>query len=158
MLDSDLAEIFGVATKVFNQAVQRNHQRFPADFMFLLTGKEFSALKSQFVTSKTEGRGGRRKLPNVFTEHGALMAANLLNSPRAAEMSVYVVRAFVRLRALVVDTKELAARLDELERNVAGHDQALQTIVAAVRQLTNPPPTPPRPRIGFSRDGKNLPT
>src|SRR5579863_5241152 len=106
MLDADLAEVYGVTTKALNQAVKRNADRFPADFAFLLTRQEVASLRSQIVTSKS--RGGRRYLPYAFTEHGAIMAANVLNSPRAVQMSVFVVRAFVKMRALLSDSRELA--------------------------------------------------
>ena len=155
MLGLDLAEIFGVPNFRLTEAVKRNRKRFPKDFTFQLTPEEVTILTSQIAISRP-GWGGRRAPPYAFTEHGAIMLASVLNSPRAVEMSIYVVRAFVQLRVMIVDHKELAARLEELEGKVSGHDQALQTIVAAVRQLTNPPPAPPRPRIGFSRDGKSL--
>jgi hypothetical protein len=116
--------------------------------MFSLSRQEFAALISQDATSK--GRGGRRKLPNVFTEHGAIMAANVLNSGRAIEVGVYVVRAFVRLREMMGTNKEVAARLDELDRKVAGHDETIRALVHAIRQLMeSPPPTPRRRSIGF---------
>ena len=115
MLDNDLAELYGVETKVLNQAVKRNAGRFPEDFMFQLTAIEFENLKSQFVTSSWE-HGGRRKLPWAFTEHGAIMAAAVLNSPRAVEMSVFVVRAFVHLRDFARTHAELGKQLATLER------------------------------------------
>lgn len=158
MLGPDLAEIFGVDGFRLNQAVKRNRDRFPSDFLFQLTREEVTNLTSQIVMSKPR-HGGRRTLPYAFTEHGAIMLASVLNSPRAVEMSVHVVRAFVRLKAMVASSRELSSRLDELELRVGGHDQALQVLVAAIRQLTSPPqqpPPPPRPRIGFSLDGKGL--
>jgi hypothetical protein len=130
-----------------NEQVRRNGERFPADFAFQLTTQEAADLKSQIATSSS-GWGGRRKLPFVFTEHGALMAANVLNSPRAVQMSVYVVRAFLRLRRWVADQSELVVKLAELERRVAGHDQELKAVVRAIRQLMTPPETSKR-RIGF---------
>jgi ORF6N domain len=114
--------------------------------MFALSQEEFAALISQNAASK--GRGGRRKLPHVFTEHGAIMAANVLNSGRAIEVGVYVVRAFVRLREMVATNKEVAARLDELDRKVAGHDKSIRTLVQAIRQLMTPP-AKARRSIGF---------
>jgi hypothetical protein len=147
ILDSDLAALYGVETRRLNEQVRRNGERFPADFAFQLTGQEAADLKSQIATSSS-GWGGRRKLPFVFTEHGALMAASVLNSPRAVQMSLYVVRAFLRLRRWVADQSELAMKLAELERKVAGHDQDLKAVVQAIRQLTTPPETPRR-RIGF---------
>ena len=115
LLDSDLAEIYGVPTKVFNQAIKRNEARFPLDFRFQVSSAEFVNLKSQFVTSSWE-HGGRRKLPWAFTEHGAIMAASVLSSPRAVEMSVFVVRAFVHLRDFARTHAELAKQLATLER------------------------------------------
>jgi hypothetical protein len=155
LLDTELADLYGVTTKRFNEQVRRNRERFPADFMFQLTAEEAEALRSQIATSKAVGRGGRRYLPYAFTEHGAIMAATVLNSPRAVEMSVYVVRAFVKLRELLVSNKELARRLDELEarieKKLATHDQAIAAILSAIRQLMNPPPPKRRP-IGFTAD------
>ena len=153
LLDSDLAALYGVPTKRFNEAVKRNTAKFPGEFMFQLTAEEFAALRSHFATSNI-GRGGRRHLPRVFTEHGALMAATLLNSPRAIEVSVYVVRAFVQLRDLLAGNKEVAQRFRELERRLekrlAAHDVAIADILAAIRQLINPPEPAKRP-IGFVR-------
>ena len=149
MLDSDLAELYGVTTKRFNEQIKRNLDRFPEDFMFGLTEKEFSTLRSQFATSKTGGRGGRRYLPNVFTEHGALMAASVLNTPRAVEVSVFVVRAFVHLREMALSHKELSGKLDELERKVSGHDKAITGLIHAIRELSTPPDKP-KGKIGFT--------
>jgi hypothetical protein len=146
ILDSDLARLYGVTTARLNEQVKRNQDRFPSDFMFALSQQEFTALISQNATSK--GRGGRRKLPIVFTEHGAIMAANVLNSGRAIEVSLYVVRAFVRLREATLANKEVAARLAELERRVMGHDEAIRSQVQTIRQLMAPPEKPPR-SIGF---------
>jgi hypothetical protein len=116
LLDTDLALLYDVPTKRFNEQVRRNLERFPADFMFQLTDEEWAALRSQFATLKS-GRGQHRKyLPFAFTEHGAIMAATILNSPRATEVSVYVVRAFVRLRVVLASNKDLSKRLDDLER------------------------------------------
>lgn len=148
LLDSDLAQLYGLETKKFNQQIRRNLERFPSDFMFELATEEFETLRSQNVTSN---RGGRRYLPMVFTEHGAIMAASVLNSPRAVEMSVYVVRAFVQLRELLVDHKALAAKLAELEKRVAGHDSALAEVISALRALMAQPQSTKRP-IGFTAD------
>lgn len=151
MLDSDLAELYGVTTKRFNEQVKRNLERFPADFMFQLTEEEGDSLRSQIATLKP-GRGQHRKyLPYVFTEHGAIMAASVLNSPRAVEMSVFVVRAFVQLRALLASSRELSKRLDELERKLSTHDQAIAGLIDAIRQLTATPAKFSRP-IGFTAD------
>lgn len=152
LLDSELAELYGVATKRFNEQVKRNLARFPADFMFQLTAQEAESLRSQFATLKAE-RGQHRKYhPYAFTEHGAIMAATILNSPRAVEMSVYVVRAFVQLRELLISNKEFAKRLDSLEarisRKLATHDQAITGIFKAIRELMHPPEPKKRP-IGF---------
>ncbi len=149
MLDSDLAAVYGVPTKRLNEQVRRNADRFPEDFMFRLGAAEWTALRSQFATLKG-GRGEHRKyLPCVFSEHGALMAANVLNSPRAFEASVYVVRAFVRLREMVGSNKALAAKLEELERKLGTHDQAIASLINAMRELMNPPAAAPKRRIGF---------
>jgi hypothetical protein len=151
MLDSDLAELYGVSTKRLNEQVRRNHRRFPGDFHFQLTAAETNSLRSQNATSKP-GRGGRRYRPSVFTEHGAVMVASVLNTPRAIEVSVFVVRAFVKLREMVAAHKELAHKLAELERKVGTHDDAIRSLIAAIRQLTAPPPEPKRGRIGFARE------
>jgi hypothetical protein len=150
LLDSDLAALYGVSTKRFNEQVRRNRERFPKDFMFQLTAQEADALRSQIATSKT-GRGGRRYLPYAFTEHGAIMAASVLNSPRAIEMSVFVVRAFVQLREMLTSNSALARKLDELERKYQHHDEAIAAILSAIRELMNPP-APKRRGIGFTAD------
>lgn len=150
MLDSDLASLFGVPTKRFNEQIKRNNTRFPPDFMFQLTQEEFDSLKSQIATSNT-GRGGRRYLPFVFTEHGAIMAATVLNSPLAVEMSVFVVRAFVKLREMLSTHKEVAHKIEELERKLAVHDEAIIGLFEAIRQLMEPP-TEKKTQIGFTPD------
>ena len=147
VLDSDLAALYGVPTKVLNQAVKRNLDRFPVDFMFPLTAEEFDGLRSQIVTSNV-GRGGRRHLPSVFTEHGVVMAASVLSSPQAVEVSVFVVRAFVKLRQLAMAHKDMAAKLDQLERKVGDHDESIRQLVSAIRQLMAVPAPKPR-RMGF---------
>ena len=136
ILDSDLSAIYGVDTRSLVQAVKRNIERFPSDFAFQLLADEYDSLRSQIVISK--GRGGRRYLPYAFTEHGAIMAANVLSSKEAVRMSVFVVRAFVKLRAVLATHKELADKLSELERKVGTHDQAIVSIIATIRQLTEP--------------------
>ena len=150
VLDFGLADLYGVPTSRLNQAVQRNLTRFPADFIFQLTNQELAGLKSQIVISN--GRGGRRHLPYAFTEHGAIMAATILNTPRAVEMSVYVVRAFVKFREVLAGHKELSKRLDELESRIdqrlGDQDVAIASILAAIRKLAGGPPPPSRP-IGF---------
>jgi len=159
ILDSDLAALYGVETKRFNEQVKRNTARFPADFMFQLTAEEADSLRSQFATLKT-GRGQHRKYqPYVFTEHGAIMAAMVLNSPRAVEVSVYVVRAFVRLREAAVMHKDLAERLTSLEEKTEAlsmsHDifsrntrNQMRQVFDALRELMTPLDPPKRP-IGF---------
>lgn len=148
MLDADLAELYEVETKRLNEQVKRNAGRFPADFMFQLSDEEFANLKSQFATSSW---GGRRARPYAFTEHGAIMAASVLNSDRAVEMSVYVVRAFVQLRELMLNHKALAQKLTELERRVSDHDHSLLDVIEALRELTAAPKVSKRP-IGFTVD------
>jgi hypothetical protein len=148
ILDADLAAIYGVTTGRLNEAVKRNAERFPEDFMFRLSVAEHAALISQIATSKP-GRGGRRKLPWAFTEHGAIQAANIVNSPRAITMGVYVVRAFVRLRELLASNTVLARKLDELERKYKHHDEAIVAVLAAIRELANPPAAKRR-GIGFT--------
>lgn len=146
MIDADLALLYGVPAKRFNEQVRRNLKRFPADFMFQLENQEFAILRSQFATSSW---GGRRYRPFAFTEHGAIMAASILNSARAIEVSVFVVRAFVAMREALVKNKEIGMRLNELERKVGTHDRAVGQILDALRQLTQAPEAPRRRRIGF---------
>jgi hypothetical protein len=151
MLDSDLAKIYGVKTSALNQALKRNLGRFPADFAFQASEEELESMMSQIVTSKM-GRGGRRKLPWVFTEHGALMLASILNSPVAVEASVRVVRAFVLMREQLAAHKELAQKLSELESRVSGHDESIRNLFEAIRQLVEPPLPEDRKQIGFMRE------
>ncbi|MEP6699377.1 MAG: ORF6N domain-containing protein [Verrucomicrobiota bacterium] len=146
MLDSDLADVYGVSTKRLNEQFRRNRQRFPEDFAFTLTDEELTSLRSQFATSNK--RGGRRSLPWVFTEHGAIMLASVLNSPMAVEASVRVVRAFVRLREMVSGNVQLAAKLAEFERRLDKHDSALVNLFAALRHLLEGPSKQKR-EIGF---------
>jgi ORF6N domain-containing protein len=147
ILDTDLAELYGVPVRQLNQQVKRNHERFPSDFVFQLTAREHTLLRSQIVISKL-ARGGRRYLPYAFTEHGAIMAATVLNSVRAVQMSVFVVRAFVRLRKMVTTNRQLAARIDELEYRLQDHDSDIQDLIEAIRELTDPT-NRRRRRIGF---------
>jgi hypothetical protein len=147
MLDSNLAAIYGTSTMRLNEQFRRNRQRFPKDFAFRLTSAEFKRLISQIAISK-KGRGGRRKLPWVFTEHGALMLASVLNSKVAIQASVRVVRAFVRLREMVAASAELAARLKELERRFDSHDEAIVELFAVLKRLLEPE-AKPRREIGF---------
>ena len=149
MLDSDLAGFYGETTKRFNQQVGRNLDRFPDDFMFQLDEQEFSALRLQTATLKS-GRGQHRKYrPYAFTEHGAIMAATLLNSPRATALSVYVVRAFVELRGMLSSNRELAAKVHQLERKVSAHERNIAELVDAMAGLLAAPAQPTKRSIGF---------
>jgi hypothetical protein len=148
LLDADLAALYGVATKVLVQAVKRNLERFPEDFMLRLTAKEWAALRSQFVTSN-EGRGGRQYAPYAFTEQGVAMLSSVLKSTRAITVNIEIMRAFVRMRELLASNKELAQKLVELERKFSSHDQAIAGILRAIRELMNPPAPKKRP-IGFT--------
>jgi len=189
ILDADLARLYGVPTRVFNQAIKRNRDRFPEDFAFRLTATEMPDLRSQSVTSSREpadaeanggnssqsvmtsngsraamssrrsqvvtysaGHGGRRHPSWAFTEHGALMAANVLRSARAIQMSVYVVRAFVRLREQAVANAAILKRLAEIDRALLEHDEALRALWTQLQPLLQPAPEPPRRRIGFRGD------
>jgi hypothetical protein len=154
ILASNLAAIYGVETKALNRAVKRNAEKFPDDFMFLVTREELANLKYQIGTSSWGGV--RRALPYAFTEHGAMMAANVLRSPRAAQMSVFVVRAFVRMRALLAGDRQLAKELAALEKKLTDrldvHESAIIGVLRRVMLLLDPPPSPPRPpkpKIGF---------
>jgi len=156
ILDSDLAKIYGVPTFRFNEAIKRNRHRFPPDFMFQLTTEEAAALRSQIAILK-KGRGQHRKYrPYAFTEHGALQAANVLRSPRAVQMSVFVIRAFIRMRQTLLGTRELAEKLAALEKKLTSrldvHEAAIVEVLQELMQILNPPPLPPEPprrRIGF---------
>jgi len=174
MLDADLARLYGVSTKRLNEQVKRNRHRFPEDFAFQLTSAEFASLKSQiaissqqpinsiennlnwsqFATSSSRHRGAVYR-PWAFTEYGAIMAANVLNSPRAIQMSVFVVRAFVKMRGVFADTRDLARKLAALEKELKGrldvHEASIVTVLQRVMDILDPPavPPPPKPRIGF---------
>jgi hypothetical protein len=153
ILDSDLAKLYGVQTFRFNEAVKRNRSRFPEDFLFQLSQEEAEILTSQSAILKT-GRGQHRKyLPWAFTEHGALQAANILNSPKAVTMSVYVIRAFIRLREELAANTTLEKRLAVIEKTLTTHDAALRDVIAKMRPLLLPPPEPPRKKMGFHGDG-----
>jgi hypothetical protein len=147
ILDSELAELYGVQVKRLNEQVKRNAKRFPQDFMFQISGKEVKNLRSQFATSRSS-HGGRRHLPYAFTEHGAIMAATVLSTKRAIEMSVFVVRAFVRLRDMLATNGKVVGKLLELERHLKGHDASIQAIIEAIRELMAPKPRRRR-QIGF---------
>jgi len=150
MLDADLASLYEVTTGNFNKAVQRNIKRFPKEFMFQLNKQEFTNLIFQIGTSRKWG--GRRKMPYAFTEHGALMAANILRSERAEAMSVYVIRAFLKLREIVAHNHKLAAKLTELEKQVQKHDKALVSVVHAIQQLIEEPKPKKKRSMGFISD------
>jgi hypothetical protein len=154
ILDADLALIYGVPTKILNKAVKRNLERFPYDFILQFTREELENLRFQFGTSSLHG--GRRYLPYAFTENGAIMAANVLNSPEAVRMSVFVVRAFVKMRDLLGGTKELARQLADLEKKLTArldvHESVIVDVLRRVMEILDPPPLPPEPpkrRIGF---------
>ncbi|MGH8047772.1 MAG: ORF6N domain-containing protein [Chthoniobacterales bacterium] len=170
ILDSDLARVYGVATKVLNQAVKRSPDRFPSDFAFQLKAEEFENLRSQIVTSSLEDvdgkginrsqivtsrHGGLRYRPWVFTEHGALMAANVLRSERAVQMSVYVVRAFIGQRAQLAEKADVLRRLEKIDEKLLEHDESLLIVWSQIKELMRRPPALPQPppapkrRIGF---------
>ena len=166
LLAEDLARLYGVSVKRLNEQVKRNADRFPEDFIFQLSKSEVEALsrsqiatldnrrilKSQIATSK---RGGNVKyLPYAFTEHGALMAANVLKSERAAQISVFVVRAFVKLRELLVNHRDLADKLDELEQRLQAHDHQIGGLIDAIRSLMTPPAEKKKPPIGYHTEAK----
>jgi hypothetical protein len=151
MMDRDLAELYKVPTKVLNQAVKRNIERFPEDFMFQLQKKELENWRSQFVTSNSEKMGLRYR-PYVFTEQGVAMLSSVLNSKRAIQVNIAIMRVFVKIKEMVVTHKELMYKLSELERKVEKHDGDICTVFEAIRQLMDPPPEKPKRRIGFHHD------
>ena len=166
ILDRDLARIYGVRTARLNQQIRRNTERFPADFCFQVTGNELADLMLQFATS-SKGWGGRRKLPYAFTEHGAIMAANVLNSGMAVQMSVFVVRAFVKMRETLAQNRQLAAKLTELEEKLTQrldvHEKAIIHLLDEIKKLMAPlpQPVPERRQIGFhvrDQDARALPS
>lgn len=154
ILDADLARLYGVETKALNRAVKRNTEKFPPDFLFHLTDAEVESLRCQIGTSNI-GRGGRRYLPYAFTEHGAIMAANVLNSPEAVQMAVFVVRAFVKMRGLLTDTRALAGKLADLEAELKSrldiHEVAIVEVLQRVMNILDPPaePEPAKREMGF---------
>ena len=147
ILDTDLAELYGVTVKRLNEQVKRNRGRFPGDFLFQVSAGEQKALRSQIATSNS-GQGGRRYLPYAFTEHGAIMAATVLNSERAVEMSVFVVRAFVRMREALATNQQIMAKLCELEQRLEIHDADIERLIEAIKELMEPP-DPKHRKIGF---------
>ena len=172
ILDADLARIYGVPTRRLNEQVRRNTSRFPPDFAFVLSDHEVTNLRSQFATSSCDGiksqfaigsHGGRRYRPYVFTEHGALMAANVLRSKRAVQMSVFVVRAFIRMRQMLIEQRGLARKLAELEKELTArldiHETAINEILGQIKRLLSSPPEPqpPKKRIGFVVEEPKVP-
>jgi hypothetical protein len=164
ILAADLAEIYGVPTRRLNEQVKRNADRFPVDFLFLLSAGEFAGLQTQGVVTAdgrmalrsqiaTLKRGQHSKyLPHAFTEHGAIMAATVMNSPEAVAMSVFVVRAFVRMREHLAANAAILKRLAEIDRTLLEHDAALRDVYRKLLPMLQPPPEPPKRRIGFNRD------
>ena len=153
ILDRDLAELYGVETKVFNQAVKRNLKRFPVEFMFQVNNQELATLRSQFVTTN---RGGSRYHPYVFTEHGALMAATILNSDKAIETSVFIVKAFVRMREILAGDKDFSAKFNKLEHRMDKTDKNVEVIFTTIRQLKASPEPPSKKKIGFTGKLKEI--
>lgn len=159
ILDADLSAIYGVPTKRLNEQVRRNKTKFPPDFAFRLIRKEIENLKSQFATSSRKvgfGHGGARKPPWVFTEHGALMAATVLNSSRAVEMSLFIVRAFVKMRERLAMTQALERHLAEIDRKLLSHDASLRDIYERIRPFLLPPLDPPKRKIGFRAEERRV--
>ena len=150
IIDADLAEVYGVPTRRLNEQVKRNRERFPEDFMFQLTANE----KTEVIANcdHLEKMKFAKALPFVFTEHGAIMAASVLNSPNAIEVSVFVVRAFVQLREIISGHKELARKIAQLEKKLSGHDEQILVLFEAIKQLMDPKPLPKYRQIGFNRD------
>jgi hypothetical protein len=150
IIDADLAEFYGIPTKRLNEQVKRNKERFPEDFMFQLNGDEKSEVVAKcdhlnkLKFSKT--------LPFAFTEHGAIMAASVLNTPQAAEVSIFIVRAFVKLRQAIADYKDLTRKISQIERHLSGHDEQINAIIKTIKQLIQPAPVPKKRRIGFDTD------
>ena len=151
MLDSDLASLYGVPTGRLNEQVRRNIRRFPPDFMFQLTPGETKSLRSQIAISK-KGRGGRRYVPLVFTEQGVAMLSSVLNSERAIQVNIAIMRAFVRLREILASHKDLARKLETLEKK---YDSQFKVVFDAIRELMTPAPVPSHRRIGFARKDVN---
>jgi hypothetical protein len=152
ILDADLAVLYGVSTKRLNEQLRRNRKRFPDDFAFQLSAEETAALRSQNATSSSHG--GRRYRPYAFTEHGALQAANILNSASAVHMSVFVIRAFVKMREQLATNAAILKRLAEIDKSLLEHDSALRDIYQKLLPLLSPPPNPPRRQIGFHPPSK----
>lgn len=151
MLDIDLAELYQIETRKLNQQVKRNLSRFPPDFMFQLTTQEWKSLRSQIVTSK-EGRGGRRYVPLAFTEHGVLMLSSVLNTDRAIQVNIQIMRIYTKLKQMVMDNQDLILKLEQMERRVTKHDKSFRIVFAYLKELLNPQP-PPMRAIGFRQEG-----
>lgn len=151
MLDDDLAELYLVQTRRLNEQVKRNIMRFPDDFMFRLTEKEWDSLKSQNATSSW---GGRRTIPYAFTEHGVLMLSSVLNSERAIQVNIQIMRIYSRLKGILTDHKDVLLKLERLEDKVSKHDENFKTVFSYLRKLLNPPEAPMR-KIGFKRKGED---
>ncbi len=149
MLDTDLAQLYGVETFNLNKAVKRNIDRFPADFMLQLTKEEIGRLKFQIGMSKPSGRGGRRTLPYAFTEQGVAMLSSVLHSKRAVKVNIVIIRAFVQLREMLATHKDLARKLEELEKKLVKHDKQIQIVLQAIQELLEPGEPPKRRQIGF---------
>lgn len=152
MLDIDLAELYQVETKRLNEQVRRNTDRFPQDFMFQLTDEEWESLRSQFATSK-QGRGGRRYRPLAFTEHGVLMLSSVLNSDRAIQVNIQIMRIYSKLKGMLIDHKDILLKLEKLERKVTRHDEDLKVVFTYLKELINPKTEPMR-KVGFRRKGE----
>lgn len=149
MLDIDLAQLYQVETKRLNEQVKRNADRFPEDFMFQLTDEEWESLRSQIATSN-KGRGGRRYSPLAFTEHGVLMLSSVLNSERAVQVNIQIMRIYTKLKTMLMDHKDILLKLESLERKVGGHDDDFRIVFTYLNELLNPS-TEPMPKVGFKR-------
>jgi len=154
MLDKDLADMYGVQTSALNQAVKRNRLRFPDDFMFQLSQKEFESLISQSVISKQVGRGGSRKLPYAFTEQGVAMISSVLNSETAIQVNIQIIRVFIKMKQLLLDNKDLYLKIERIENKLTAHDEDIQNIFVILKKLLQPPPIK-RKIIGFPYPNKN---
>lgn len=153
MMDSDLAEMYGVETYRLNEAVKRNLTRFPQDFMFRLTELEFKSLISQFAISKKTGRGGRRKLPNVFTEQGVAMISSVLNSEIAIQVNIQIIRLFTKMKQLILDNKDMWMKIEKIEQHLVKHDEEIRTVFAYLKKLLIQEQKP-RNQIGFNANSK----
>lgn len=154
MLDSDLADLYGVETKFFNRAIKRNKDRFPNDFMFQLTEKESQNLRFQIGTSSSR-YGGRRYLPYVFTEHGVAMLSSVLKSKKAVQVNILIVRAFIKLRELLATHKDLILEIDKIKREQKGQNQKIQSIISIINQMLNPPIDENKELMGFRDRSKD---